>query len=81
MLSPSSLRGAQRRGNLVVSHGDQIEVASLTLAMTRVRRRGDPRELAQQDIHGTDPDIDRVLYDLYGLTDDEIKIVEEATAT
>ena len=33
--TPSSLRGAERRGNLVVSHGDQIEVASLTLAMTR----------------------------------------------
>jgi hypothetical protein len=27
----------------------------------------------------TDEQIDRLVYELYGLTDDEIKIVEEAT--
>ena len=31
----------------------------------------------QRQIAATDAEIDRLVYDLYGLTDDEIKIVEE----
>jgi len=30
-------------------------------------------------IDATDAEIDRLVYELYGLTDDEIQIVEEAT--
>jgi len=37
------------------------------------------RELYQRQIHATDAEIDRLVYELYGLTDDEIKIVEEGT--
>ena len=31
-------------------------------------------------IHATDPQIDQFVYELYRLTDDEIRIVEQATA-
>lgn len=37
------------------------------------------RELYQRQIDATDAEIDRLVYELYGLTDDEIKIVEEGT--
>ena len=33
----------------------------------------------QRQIDGTDRQIDQLVYELYGLTDDEIRIVEEAT--
>ncbi|MBU0617390.1 MAG: hypothetical protein KKI02_06720 [Planctomycetes bacterium] len=33
----------------------------------------------QRQIDTTDRQIDQLVYELYGLTDDEIKIVEEAT--
>jgi hypothetical protein len=34
----------------------------------------------ETQIDATDRQIDRLVYELYGLTADEIKIVEEATA-
>jgi hypothetical protein len=34
------------------------------------------RELYQRQIDATDREIDKLVYDLYGLTDDEIAIVE-----
>jgi hypothetical protein len=37
------------------------------------------KEVTQRQIHATDAEIDRLVYELYGLTDDEIKIVEEGT--
>lgn len=37
------------------------------------------RELLQRQIDATDRQIDQLVYELYGLTDEEIKIVEEAT--
>jgi len=37
------------------------------------------RELYQRQIDATDREIDRLVYKLYGLTEDEIKIVEEGT--
>jgi hypothetical protein len=37
------------------------------------------KEALQRRIDATDRQIDRLVYELYGLTDDEIKIVEEAT--
>ncbi len=39
------------------------------------------RESLQRQIDATDEQIDHLVYDLYGLTDDEIKIVEEGTQT
>ena len=35
--------------------------------------------MIQRQIDATDGQIDRLVYDLYDLTEDEIKIVEEAT--
>jgi type I restriction-modification system DNA methylase subunit len=37
------------------------------------------KTILQRQIDATDRQIDRLVYDLYGLTDDEIKIVEERT--
>lgn len=36
--------------------------------------------LRSRQIAATDREIDALVYELYGLTDDEIRIVEEATA-
>lgn len=38
------------------------------------------RTVIERQIAATDREIDRLVYELYGLTDDEIKIVEDATA-
>ena len=37
------------------------------------------RELYQRQIDATDREIDRLVYELYGLTKDEIKVVQEGT--
>jgi hypothetical protein len=38
------------------------------------------RELCQRQIHATDKQIDALVYELYGLTEEEIAIVEERAA-
>ncbi|MBU4405046.1 MAG: N-6 DNA methylase, partial [Acidobacteria bacterium] len=38
------------------------------------------KELIQRQIEATDREIDQLVYELYGLTEDEIKIVEDGTA-
>jgi hypothetical protein len=43
-------------------------------------KAGHERDAIQRQIDATDAQIDRLVYDLYGLTDDEIKLVEESTA-
>lgn len=37
------------------------------------------KRVIQREIDATDPQIDRLVYDLYDLTEGEIAIVEEAT--
>ena len=37
------------------------------------------KSLIHRQIDATDKQIDRLVYELYGLTDEEIRIVEEAT--
>jgi hypothetical protein len=37
------------------------------------------KELIQRQIDATDKQIDQLVYELYGLTDKEIRIVEEGT--
>lgn len=39
------------------------------------------RTTLQRQIEATDKQIDQLVYQLYGLTDDEIKIVEETTSS
>jgi hypothetical protein len=50
---------------------------------TRLRWAGakapNEREALQRQIAATDAQIDALVYELYGLTDEEIRIVEEAT--
>jgi hypothetical protein len=43
-------------------------------------RTAHEKTVIQQQIDAGDRRIDRLVYELYGLTDDEIGIVEEATA-
>jgi hypothetical protein len=38
------------------------------------------REAMQRQIDSTDREIDRLVYELYGLTDDEIRLIEESIA-
>jgi hypothetical protein len=40
----------------------------------------DEKTMLQRQIDATDRQIDLLAYELYGLTDDEIAIVEDATA-
>ena len=47
------------------------------LAGARIERE---RTVIGVQISATDRQIDHLVYELYGLTDDEIRIVEEATA-
>ena len=41
------------------------------------RRAASDRELVQRQIDATDREIDRLVYNLYGLTEDEVKIIAE----
>lgn len=54
----------------IISLRAKEEVARTTHEQTAIRRQ----------IDSTDAEIDRLVYELYGLTDDEIRIVEEATS-
>ena len=47
--------------------------------LTAGRTRQD-KIVIQRQIDATDRQIDQLVYELYGLTDEEIAIVEEATA-
>lgn len=42
-------------------------------------KRGHDRSMIEREIARTNREIDRLVYELYGLTEAEIKIVEEAT--
>jgi hypothetical protein len=46
-----------------------------------VTKTAHDREVLQAQIDATDRQIDRLVYDLYGLTEEEIRIVEEGAAT
>ena len=59
-------------------------LVSLVDEMLRLHARlaavkaGHERDVIQRQIDATDGQIDRLVYELYGLSNDEIKIVEEA---
>lgn len=61
------------------------KIGVAALAMTRLfmelenGRTGYARTALERQIAATDRQIDQLVYELYGLTDDEIRIVEEAT--
>ncbi len=47
------------------------------LAVARISRE---KSVVRRRIEATDRQIDRLVYDLYGLTEEEVKVVEAATA-
>lgn len=64
------------------AHDRVVELVSrlLTLHAKQGAARTDhENEVIQRQIEATDCEIDQLVYELYGLTDEEIKIVEEAT--
>ena len=50
------------------------------MAHEQSAKRPQEKEQLRRQIEATDRQIDQLVYELYGLSDDEIKIVEEATA-
>jgi hypothetical protein len=65
----------QSRRTRIVSLVDQIQALQRQLA---TERTPDEHARLQRQIDATDRQIDRLVYELYGLTEDEIKIVEGA---
>jgi hypothetical protein len=74
-----------------LSEIEDVDVASVVgierrnepgLASAQVERGGEEPEVCDIDmaVAATDRQIDRIVYDLYGLTEEEIRIVEEGTA-
>jgi hypothetical protein len=63
-------------------HGKMVELVEQMLDLHKrlaSANTPDDRTRLQRQIDATDRQIDRLVYDLYGLTDEEIKIVEEQT--
>ena len=64
---------------------DANEIADLARELLRLhsgpmqQRTDHEKSLIQRQIDATDKQIDQLVYELYGLTDEEIRIVEEAT--
>ncbi len=68
--------------NDVAKHGRMISLVDTMLDLHKRlpdAKTAHDRELIQRQIDATDRQIDRLVYDLYGLSDEEIAIVEEAT--
>ena len=51
---------------------------SLQIILFQATKTAHEKDSLQRQIDATDRQIDRLVYELYDLTDDEIKIVEEA---
>jgi hypothetical protein len=45
-----------------------------------IAKLGSEKEMIQRRINATDAEIDRLVYELYGLTDEELAIVEGKSA-
>lgn len=70
-LSQQSQRGIHDRIVALVE-----EMASMD-GLSTAARTPHEQEVVRRKLAATDAEIDRLVYDLYGLTDDEIKLVEE----
>ncbi len=57
-----------------------VDVMTALSGEARTARNGHQPTSLQRQIEATDREIDSLVYQLYGLSDDEIRIVEEATA-
>jgi hypothetical protein len=70
----------------VARHDRMVELVELVERMLELHERLVGARIEREQtvigaqISATDRQIDRLVYELYGLTEDEIRIVEEATA-
>jgi DNA-binding protein H-NS len=63
-------------------HDRMVELVETMLKLQKqlaVAKTNHEKTAIQRQINSTDQQIDQLVYELYGLTDDEIRIVEEAT--
>jgi len=74
-LNPQSQKNVARHDRLV-DLAEQMLSLHQQLATTKMPHT---KTVLQTQIDATDRQIDRLVYDLYGLTEEEIRIVEEAT--
>ncbi|MHC1630692.1 MAG: Eco57I restriction-modification methylase domain-containing protein, partial [Methanotrichaceae archaeon] len=68
----------------VARHDRMVQLVENMLELNKKladTKAGLQKTLLQRQIEATDRQIDQLVYELYGLTEDEIKIVEDATAT
>jgi hypothetical protein len=66
------------------SHDIVVELVHRMVASSKqivAAKTDHERTVLERQIDATDREIDQLVYELYGLTDDEIKIVEEATGS
>jgi hypothetical protein len=66
----------------VVRHDCMVKLVEQMLQLHKQQgaaKSDDDRELYQRQIDATDREIDNLVYELYGLTKEEIKIVEDGT--
>jgi hypothetical protein len=64
------------------SHDRMVELVETMLKLHRdlqAAKTSHEKKLIQRQIDATDKQIDQLVYELYGLTDEEIRIIEEAT--
>jgi hypothetical protein len=73
---PVSPNALAKEGSGLATLADSMLSLHKRLSAERLPQR---REQIQREIDATDRQIDQLVYQLYGLTDEEIKIVEEAT--
>lgn len=83
--SSSTPPGWESSGRLPI-HEFRLGGAGTSLVATALRpfgsgipRTAQDKTAIQRQVNATDRQIDKLVYELYGLTDDEIRIVEEAT--
>jgi hypothetical protein len=64
----------------VARHDRMVELVAVQLDLHKLASAGTDHDktLLARQIEATDRQIDRLVYELYGLTEDEIRIVEEA---
>lgn len=65
-----------------IRHSRMVELVEFMLDLhhgSALAKTPDEKNVIQRQIDATDAQIDRLVYELYGLTDEEIRIVEEAT--
>ena len=75
-IDPSNPEDAAIHDRMVSLVGQMLELHK----KLDVAKLGSEKEMIQRRINATDAEIDRLVYELYGLTDEEIAIVEGKSA-